>query len=77
MFRIKYVIEKRKYEIHSSQFGAFEGTLVQVTEKALEMGISQDELTEAYEIMNDNRDTVAEFGINGSFMYSHKGKEVA
>lgn len=77
MYRIKYVEEKRKYEIHSSHFGAYEGNLTQVTEKAIEMGIEQDELTYAYETMNKNRDTVAEFGINGSFLYSHKGKTAA
>jgi len=72
MFRIKYIAEKRKYQIHSSRFGAFEGTLTQITDKALEMGITVEELAFAYETMNTNKDTIAEFGINGCFLFSKK-----
>lgn len=72
MYRIKFVPEKLVYQIHSSNYGAFEGDLVSITKKAIEMGLDQDELTTAYETMNENKDTVAEFGINGTFMYSHK-----
>lgn len=77
MFRIKYIPETKKYQIHSRNFGAFEGTLTDITWKAIEMGIEQEELTYAYKVMSENKDTVAEFGINGSFLYSHKGKNAA
>lgn len=71
MFRIKYLPKKAIYQLHSSRYGAFEGDLVSISKKAIEMGLSQDELTVAYEVMVKNKDLVAEFGINGSFMYSH------
>ena len=77
MYRIKYIPEKQVYQIHSSQFGAYEGSLTLITEKAIEMGISQEELTIAYKVMSENKDIVAEFGINACFIYSHKGNKVA
>ena len=77
MYRIKYIQDTRKYQIHSSRSGAFEGTLTQVTEKAIEIGMSQDELVFAYQVMSENKDTIAEFGLNGCFLYSHKGNKAA
>ena len=70
MFRIKY--KNKKYQIHSSNFGAFEGNLVQITEKAIEMGIEQEELVFAYNAMRNNKDDVANFGVNGRFLFSKK-----
>lgn len=72
MFRIKYIPETQKYQIHSKYHGAFEGTLTQITYKALEMGVINRELTLAYEVMDKNQDTIAEFGINGCFLFSKK-----
>jgi len=71
MYRIKFVPKTRLYEIHSKYDGAFEGDINSITQKAIEMGLSQHELTMAYETMNKNKDLVAEFGIRGTFMYSH------
>ena len=71
MYRIKYLPTEMKYQLHSRRDGAFEGDLTSISKKAIEMGLSQDELTIAYTVMNENKHLVAEFGINGSFMYSH------
>lgn len=72
MYRIKYMPDKKLYEIHSKFDGAFSGDLTSITKKAIEIGISQNELTTAYIVMSKNKDLVAEFGINRIFMYSHK-----
>jgi len=70
MYRLKFIPEKKVYQIHSSEYGAYEGSLTQVTEKALEMGVQGKEITLAYEIMDKNKHTKAEFGLNGCFLYS-------
>lgn len=76
MYRIKFIPEKFLYQIHSRRDGAFEGDLKSITIKAIQMGLDQSELDQAYRTMNKNKDTVAEFGINGTFMYSHKGEKI-
>lgn len=72
MFKIKYIQERKSYQINSSQFGIFEGNLEDITFKALGIGITNEELTFAYETMNKNKDTIAEFGVNGCFLFSKK-----
>ena len=72
MYRIKFVLNTFNYELHSSEKGAFEGDLNSITNKAIEIGMRPDELTVAYQTMAKNKHTVAEFGMNGTFMYSHK-----
>jgi len=71
MYRIKFIPKTRLYEIHSRFDGAFEGDLTSITKKAVEIGLDQRELTTAYEVMRKNEHLVAEFGIRGTFMYSH------
>jgi len=71
MYRIKYIPQRMVYQIHSRKYGAFEGNLKDITKRAMIIGLDQSELTLAYEVMNKNKHTVAEFGINGTFMYSH------
>ena len=60
------------YQIHTKNSEVFEGSLAKITEKAIEMGIYSEELTFAYETMAKNKDIVAEFGINGCFLFSKK-----
>jgi len=71
MYRIKFLPAKQVYQIHSKRDGAWEGDLMSISKKAVEMGLDQEELTKAYETMIRTKDLVAEFGINGTFMYSH------
>jgi hypothetical protein len=59
------------YEIHSKKRGSFEGDLVSISRKAIEMGLSQEQISIAYQVMAEKKDLVAEFGISGKFMYSH------
>lgn len=77
MYRIKYLLDKKIYQIHSSKQGAFEGNLTDITYKALEMGLSNQELTLAFNTMSKEKHIVAEFGINGRFMYSHMAQKAA
>lgn len=73
MFQIKFQKQTKNYRFEKEGGAvAMEGNLMQVTEFALEQGISSEQLTLAYEVMRKNEDTVAEFGVNGFFLYSHK-----
>lgn len=73
MYKIKFLPSKMMYQLLAAKGNSYEGTLYSITKKAMELGIEQSELIMAYETMAKNEDTVADFGINGTFMYSTKG----
>lgn len=75
MYKIKFQPVSKNYRFEKNNNAvSLEGSLVQVTRFAMEQGLDQKQLTLAYEVMADNIHTVAEFGINGNFMYSHNGR---
>lgn len=74
MYRIRYNSIVKKYEFDKQNFDKWEtnlkGNLEQISNYALNF-IELDELIFAYEIMDKNKHTVAEFGIMGRFIFSH------
>ena len=72
MYQIKYISSRDTYQIHSSRQGAFEGSIKEITLKAIKMGITQEELTLAYLDMAENKHSVAEFDIYGRYIFTKK-----
>ena len=68
-YRLKQV-DRGVFQIHRSRGPAFEGPKVKIFRKAIEMGISRKELKIALKTMKDNGHEVAEFGVNGFFLFS-------
>lgn len=71
MFRIKYLTHNNLYQLHSTCYGAFEGSKIQIMAKALKMGMVDNELVLAFLDMEENGTKIAEFGAAGYFLYSH------
>lgn len=73
MYRVRYNSIAKRYEfdehMQNTWVTVMKGTLTQVTKYAMHF-IDKDELTFAYEQMNKNKHTVAEFGIFGKFIFS-------
>lgn len=74
MYRVRYNSIAQRYELdehmQNTWVTVMKGRLVDVTKYAMNF-IDKDELTFAYEIMNKNKHTIAEFGIMGRFIFSH------
>ena len=73
MYKIKLNSKKQTYTFERKDSTLFEGSLVQVTLFAMQQGMLESELTLAFNVMSENLHTIAEFGIRGSFLYSHGG----
>ena len=73
MYRVRYNSITNKYEfdvyVNNGYQTDVRGTLNQVSEYALNF-IEESELNFAYEIMNKNEHTIAEFGYLGKFIFS-------
>lgn len=71
MHTLKYLLKEKKYQLNSFGHGLYEGNLIDVTKRAMDLGINQTELTKAYTVMAEQKNTVAEFGMMNTFMFSH------
>jgi hypothetical protein len=72
-FRLRHIPEKNLYQIHSGQFGAFEGPLRLIWQKMhWEFEIPNGEIRFALSEMAEKGHNVANFGIFGTFMYTDK-----
>jgi len=70
MYRIRFNSINKNYEFDKNGETLFKGNLNDVTDFALEEGLDVDDLELAYKTTTNNKHTVAEFGINGYFLFS-------
>ena len=68
MYKIKYLPGKNICQLHTTNYGAWEGSLEIVVNKVIEIGMRQEELSMAIEEMFNNQHNIAEFGVNGYFI---------
>ena len=74
MFRIKFQPMSKNYKFEKTDGSIFvEGNIHQISMFAIQHGIQQNELTNAYISMSKKLHTIAEFGLEGRFMCSHGG----
>ena len=70
MYKIRFNGIKKNYEFDKNNKTIAKGSLTKITDFAIEEGLDIDGLEIAYKTMNKNKHTIAEFGINGYFIFS-------
>lgn len=70
MYRLKFIPDRKVYQIHSRTSGAFEGNLWEIKQKACQMGLESREFDMAVHEMIKYGHSVAEFGIYGKFIFT-------
>lgn len=70
MYSIEFNRLDKKYRFKKQGITVDTGSLQEITWTALEYGLANSELTTAFEEMAKNKHTYADFGINGTFIYS-------
>ena len=77
MYKIKFQVKSGIYSFESKSGTYAEGSLIQLTKLALDMGFCQDELAVAFATMAEKKSTVAEFGINKRFTCCYDDRKIA
>ena len=70
MYSIHFNRLDKKYRFKYSGTIVDVGSLAEITWTALEYGLTQNELDMAFREMAKNKHTYADFGINGTFIFS-------
>ena len=74
MFRLRD-LKNGFFQIHKQGGPAFEGTPRLLFDKAVMLGIKPQELAYAVQELQKKDDDYAEFGINGTFIFTKKDKK--
>jgi len=71
--RLRYVPKRDVFQVHTENYGAFEGSLKEIWQKMhWDLEIENKEIRYALAEMERNKHNVAEFGIFGSFLFTKK-----
>ena len=70
MYRIRFNSIKKNYEFDKNNVTVDKGSLLEIVWTALEEGVQSEGLEHALVHMAENEHTVAEFGIDGCFLFS-------
>lgn len=62
------------FQIHSTHYGAYEGTPGVIFNQAKRMGIHEEDLKVAVNELHNNHHDYAEFGMFGRFLFTAKDK---
>ena len=60
------------FQIHSKNYGAFEGTPGTICKKVVSMGVKETELSRAVNRMSRDSSTMADFDANGNLLVTWK-----
>ena len=73
MLTIEFKTDTKKYQLTKykvEKLYSYEDTLEKISMAAIQEGVSQEQLTMAYENMAKNKHLKASFGVNNLFLYS-------
>jgi hypothetical protein len=76
MYQIKMnrKLGKLEFKKYTEQY-RMQGSVDEITARALEEGIDETELARAFNYLVENTDDIAEFGINGTLIFTKKEGE--
>lgn len=76
MYRIRD-LKNGKFQIHSFDGKAFEGNLKAILKKCDDFRLTYSEVEDALVDLRIKNHDIAEFGINGTYMFTYKDEKVA